>query len=128
MTDTVTVLSMALDSTVPSLILRRLGRVGVGLVWSATGRLPLLGLGRLDLPLAEDRVDAGHLLLHLAQAGVVVELAGGVLEPQVEQLLFGLGQHCEQLAVVHLTELGGGRHRLPPPMVPPSAALSSERS
>src|SRR5438128_1968102 len=111
---------MALDTTVPSLTLRRLGRSGTAAL--------LHGFGGCDLAVPQDRVDARHLLLHLTEARVVVELTGDVLEAQVEQLLLGLGQLGQQLLVVHLAELGGRRHRLPPPMVPPTAALSPERS
>ena len=58
----------------------------------ATAVRGLGGLGRLDLALAQDRVDAGHVLAEVAEAGGVVELPGDVLEAQVEQLLLGLGQ------------------------------------
>src|SRR3954451_2995645 len=57
------------------------------------GGLPFgvgLGLCRLggdDLVAPEQRLDAGDVLAELAQAAVVVELAGDVLEGQVEQLL-----------------------------------------
>src|SRR5438132_12095516 len=105
MTATATVLSMPLDTTVPSRTLRRLGRVGVGLVCSDIALL-CLGrfdrLGRLDLTLPKDRVDAGDLLLDLAQPGVVVELSRDVLEAQVEQLLLGLCQRVDELALAHL--------------------------
>src|SRR5437763_4761057 len=111
MTATATVLSMPLDTTVPSRTLRRLGRVGVGLVCSDIALLCLGRLGRLDLTLPKDGVDAGDLLLDLAQPGVVVELSGDVLEAQVEQLLLGLRQRVEQLTLAHLAELGGGRHQ-----------------
>src|SRR5438105_1730763 len=102
---------MAFEATTPSRTLRRFGRDGEGLVCSDIGALSLLGLGGLDLPLPEDRVDAGDLSLHLTQAGVVVELAGGVLEAQVEQLLFGLSQVREELAVVHLAQLCRSGHQ-----------------
>src|SRR3982751_6851166 len=94
---------MALDTTVPSLTLRRLGR-------SATGVL-LECLGGGDLPVPQDRVDARHLLLHLTEAGVVVQLSRDVLEAQVEQLLLGLGQPVQQLVVDHLAKFGRGGHQ-----------------
>src|SRR5205823_7344168 len=96
---------MALDTTTPSRTLRRLGRSGTLLL------LSFQGLGGGDLPVPQDRVDARHLLLHLAQAGVVVELAGDVLEPEVEKLLLGLGQTVQQLLVDHLAQLGSGCHQ-----------------
>src|SRR5438270_6279092 len=94
---------MALDTTVPSRTLRRLGR-------SCTAAL-LHGFGGCDLAVAKDRVDARHLLLHRTEARVVVELTGDVLEAQVEQLLLGLGQLGQQLLVVHLAELGRRGHQ-----------------
>src|SRR5437588_4858219 len=95
---------MASEVTVPSRTLRRLGRSAIALLG--------LGLGRLDLALPQDGVEAGDLLFHLAQPGVVVELAGDVLEAQVEQLLLRVGQVREQLVVVHLAELGGRGHTM----------------
>src|SRR5256885_15826067 len=94
---------MALETTVPSRSLRRLGRSGTAAL--------LHGFGGGDLPVPQDRVDARHLLLHLAQAGVVVELAGDVLEPEVEKLLLGLGQTVQQLLADHLAQLGSGCHQ-----------------
>src|SRR5438105_6156578 len=90
---------MALDTTVPSRTFRRFGRSGTAAL--------LHGFGSGDLTVPKDRVDARHVLLHLPEAGVVVELAGDVLEAQVEQLLLGLGQLGQQLLVVHLAQLGG---------------------
>src|SRR2546421_8506348 len=100
---------MASETTVPSRTLRRLGRCSF-----ASSAIGLLGhgFGRLDLPLAQDGVEAGDLLLHLAQAGVVVELAGDVLEAQVEELLLRLGQAGEQLVVVELPPFRGRGHTI----------------
>src|SRR5439155_20231415 len=64
------------------------------------------GLGGRDLLFPQDRVDAGDVLAYLIQAGVVVELAGDVLEAQVEQLLPRLGQPPLELVVVDLPQLG----------------------
>src|SRR5688572_15226665 len=124
---------MAEETTTPSRTLRGLGRVsgawaplsasaiGLSLVLSAGGHpgpaglvgglplgvgLGLGGLGRRDLVLPEERLDAGDVPAELAQAAVVVELAGDVLEPQVEQLLAGLEELGDQLVVAHLSELG----------------------
>src|SRR5438552_10981200 len=97
---------MASEVTVPSRTLRRSGRSAIGLLGLEQG------LGRLDLPLPEDRVDAGDLLLHLSQPGVVVELAGDVLEAKVEELLLPLGQAGQQLVVAELPELRRGAHTI----------------
>jgi hypothetical protein len=51
------------------------------------------------------RVDAGDVACGPAPSGGVVELAGGQLEAQVEQLLLGLGERLEALVVVELAEL-----------------------
>src|SRR5438045_3059576 len=108
---------MPLDTTVPSRTLRRLGR-------SATGVL-LQCIGGGDLAIPQDRVDARHLLLDLPEAGVVVELAGDVLETQVEQLLLGLGQPVHELLVDHVAQLGGLRHRDSPARVTNLALIGS---
>src|SRR5947208_14479803 len=108
---------MALDTTVPSLTLRRLGRSGTAAL--------LHGFGGCDLTVAKDRVDARHLLLHLTEARVVVELPGDVLEAQVEQLLLGLGQLGQQLLVIHLAELGGRGHSDSPARVTNLALIGS---
>src|SRR5438477_9117224 len=102
---------MPADCTVPSRTLRRLGREAGPLLGSSTIRaLLLFRLG--DLALAEDRVQAGDVLAHGVQAGVVVELSGHVLEAKVEQLLLSRGQVVEQLLVVHLAQLGAPRHQM----------------
>src|SRR6266513_3143943 len=100
---------MEAEVTVPSRILRRLGRC-----WIASSAICLLelGLGRLDLPLPQDGVEASHLFLNLAQPAVVVELSGDVLEAEVEELLLRVGQAREQLVVVELAELGGRGHTI----------------
>src|SRR5688572_8670419 len=92
---------MALDTTVPSRTLRRLTRVGV-----SSAIVGLLGsLGGGDLALAQQRVDTGDVLAQLRKAVEVVELAGDVLEPEVEQLGLGLGQAGLQLVVLQVAEL-----------------------
>src|ERR687897_321055 len=77
--------------------------------WVASGIFRLLlgaeCLGGCDLPLAEQRLDAGDVLTHLAEARAVVELSRGVLEPQVEQLLLPLGQAVLELDLVELAQL-----------------------
>src|SRR5438477_12384096 len=108
---------MALDTTVPSRTFRRFGRSGTAAL--------LHGFGSGDLTVPKDRVDARHVLLHLPEAGVVVELAGDVLEAQVEQLLLGLGQLGQQLLVVHLAQLGRGRHKDSPARVTNLALIGS---
>ena len=71
------------------------------LTWSS-----LLTLGLRDLALADVGVDAGDLAADLADLGVVVELAGGVAEAQVERLLLGRAQLVDEVAEVDLGELG----------------------
>src|SRR5436305_5361 len=108
---------MALDTTGPSLTLRRLGRSGTAAL--------LHCFGGCDLTVAKDRVDARHLLLHLTEARVVVELTGDVLEAQVEQLLLRLGQLGQQLLVVHLAQLCRSRHSDSPARVTNLALMGS---
>src|SRR5438309_7471653 len=107
---------MAAETTTPSRTLRRLGRSDIGLLGcdcSGCGGegLGFGGLGRFDLPLAQDAIETGDLPLDLAQAGIVVELPGGVLEAQVEQLLLGLGQVGQELVVVELSQLCRAGHQ-----------------
>src|SRR4030095_9945491 len=63
--------------------------------------LPLLG----PLALVHHGEDPGDVLADLAQPVRVVELAGDVLEPEVEQLLLGLGQLGGQLIRVQVGQL-----------------------
>src|SRR5687768_7121465 len=93
---------MALDTTTPSRILRRLAREVV--VSSAIVGL-LGGLGGSDLALAQQRVDAGDVLAYGAEPRRVVQAAGDVLEPQVEQLLLGLGEAGAELGVVGVAQV-----------------------
>src|SRR6266545_116807 len=58
-----------------------------------------------QLALAHDGEHPGDVLAHLAQPVRVVELAGDVLEPEVEQLLLGLGQLGGQLVRVQVGQL-----------------------
>src|SRR4029434_7565727 len=72
--------------------------------WSCPARslaLPLL----VPLALVHHGEDPGDVLSDLAQPVRVVELAGDVLEPEVEQLLFGLGQLGGQLVAVQVGQL-----------------------
>ena len=59
-----------------------------------------------ELTLAQDRVDPRDVVTHGAQSPVVVQLPGGHLEAQVEQLLLGLAQPGLELVVVQLAQLG----------------------
>src|SRR5437879_4658703 len=113
MTSTTTVLFMAAKATVPSRILRRFGlsanscTLHLPVAFRLRLRLPVLSrLEGLDLPLAQQRENAGDLAAEVAQAGHVRELAGDVLEAQVEELGFGLGQPVLQLHVVEGAQLG----------------------
>src|SRR5581483_771217 len=127
MTATTAVLSMPLETTRPSRTLRRFTRAvaaGTGsLVASliiglflapctAAAGVRLERLGRLDLALAQDRVDPRHLAPHLAEAGGVVQPPGHDLEAQVEQLDLVLLEAGLELVHVHLAELLGlGGHQ-----------------
>src|SRR5690606_14364725 len=74
----------------------------VSVVASAIGLLQCLCSG--DLALAQDGVQAGDLPLGLAHPCGVVLLAGGQLEPQVEQRLLGLAEAADQLVVVEVAQ------------------------
>src|SRR5487761_1222730 len=76
-------------------------------------RLRLLGDLHHDaeLTLPHHRVDAGDLLADGAQPPVVLQLAGGTLEAQVEQLFLGLGQLAAELVLGVRPQLVGGQAR-----------------
>src|SRR5688500_10546436 len=97
------VLSIFVLSTMPSRVLR-LAR-GVSVV----SGIALL-LGQLDLPLAQDRVEAGDVLADVPDASVTVELTGHVLEAQVEQLLLRLAESADEIGIAQAAELGGLCH------------------
>ena len=60
-----------------------------------------------ELALTDDRVDAGDVALDGAQAAVALELTGGRLEAQVEQLFLGLLQLVDETLVFKGVELDG---------------------
>src|SRR5690606_13288668 len=62
------------------------------------------GDGQTELPLPHHGVDAGDIRAHRAQPAVVVELPGGHLEPEVEQLLLRLLQAQHELLSSELTK------------------------
>src|SRR4029453_2568003 len=67
--------------------------------------------------LAHHGVDPGDVLLDRAEPAVALELTGGCLEAEVEQLLLGLAQSGLEVDVVQLVELVGldpGRHQNSP--------------
>src|SRR3954453_1186067 len=96
------VLSIEVESTTPSRTLRALPRVSVS-VASAIGVLQCLCGG--DLPLAQDGVQTGDVLLDGPDAGGVLLLAGGQLEPQLQDLVLGVGQPADDLVVGELGEV-----------------------
>src|SRR5438094_257917 len=103
MTATTAVLSCPSLTTTPSRTFRRFGRAAAS---SAILVLLFGGFGGSDLAVAQDRVDAGDVLLHLTDSRVVVELPSDQLEAQVEELGLGLHQLRQQLVVGRLAQLG----------------------
>src|SRR5579872_4054864 len=80
---------------------------GRGLLRGRLGRDP-------ELALSLDRQDPGDAAPGDPDQPVVLQLAGGVLEAQVEQLLLHLGQPGGQLRGVELPVLGAAVHDSPP--------------
>src|SRR5690606_19734238 len=74
-----------------------------------------------ELALAQDRVDPRDVATHGLEPPVALQLAGGRLEPQVEQLFLGLLELGDESLVVEPVELAG-RQRLGPDshQAPPS--------
>src|SRR6266567_2844924 len=109
MTATTTVLSILVETTTPSRILRCVVRFVAS---SATmpPLLPRLLLGGGDLALAEQRFDPRDLATHLRDAGDVVELAGRVLEAKVEELFLRFAEPVRELGVVQLTKFARCGH------------------
>src|SRR6478736_5324184 len=111
MTATVSVLSALFEMTVPSRTLRELRAV------VSVSVISLACLGSDDLALADVGVDAGDLLAHRADLGVVVERPGGIAEAQVQRLLLRGAQLLDEGLDAELLELGvglGGHLRTPP--------------
>src|SRR6516164_889955 len=114
-TSTTTVLSILSLMTRPSRILRypRAGpaspAAGAALV-SLTVFLHLVGQGHdAEFAFPLHRVDARDLLAHGAQPPVALQLAGGGLEPEVEQLKLGVGQPAVQLVLGRVPQIDGGQ-------------------
>src|SRR3954451_17655539 len=63
--------------------------------------------GQAELALTHHRVDTRDVVLDRLQPLVVVELTGGRLKAQVEQLFLGLTQLHDELLVEEPTQLGG---------------------
>src|SRR5439155_5804916 len=63
--------------------------------------------GQAEFALAHDRVDPGDLAPDDLQPPVVVQLAGGALDAQVEQLRLGFAQLDHQILVGQLAQFGG---------------------
>ena len=98
----------------PSRSLRALGRVVVSFVTGVRHQAFSLVCERLvrrDLAGPELGVDARHLLAVLLQRADVVELAGGVLEAQLEQRVLHLGELLHERGVVQAAVLRGLGHQ-----------------
>src|SRR3954447_6481401 len=95
------------DTTVPSRTLRGFLRASVA---SAIG-LVLQCLCGGDLTHPHLGAHSGDVALELLQAGVVVELSGDMLEPQVEQLLLRLREALDELVVGEVAQLDRFRVR-----------------
>ena len=71
-------------------------------------------------------VDPRHEVAGLLDAGVVLQLAGGVLEAQVEQRLLGVGQGLQEPGIVDVVEgLRPGSHQKPSSRVTNLALMGS---
>src|SRR5829696_4052427 len=96
------VLSMAVPTTMPSRVLRRLRSV---VSFSAIALLERLGGADLSGP------QLGHeprdLPAPVLQRRAVVQLPGDVREAEVEQLLAGVVEVLDQVGVAELADLGG---------------------
>src|SRR5262249_46748227 len=114
-TSTTTVLSILSLMTRPSRILRypRAGPPSVAAgtaLASLTVFLRLVGHGHdAEFALALHRVDARDLLAHGAQPPVALQLAGGGLEPEVEQLELGLGQPAVEFVLGRAPQIESGQ-------------------
>src|SRR5262245_3063552 len=136
-TSTTTVLSILSLMTRPSRILRYpranppSSAAGTVLA-SLTVFLHLVGQGhdaKLALPL--HRVDARDLLAHGAQPPMALQLTGGSLEPEVEQLELGLGQPAVELILGRGPQIDGGQalsHHASTPSRVTNFALASRAS
>src|SRR5450759_719183 len=80
-----------------------------------------LGSTDAERPLVHLCIDAGDVLADRAQTTMVLQLARGRLEPQVEQLFLGLTQLVDQTVVIEATQLSGSQfigpdcHQTSPP-------------
>src|SRR5262245_14217802 len=86
--------------------------------------LLLKGLGGGDLAGPELGLEPGDVPTHLADAGVVAQLAGGELEAELEQLVLGLAQAVDEAAVVEVAE-GFPRHQSASSLVTKRALIGS---
>src|SRR3972149_9362974 len=97
-TSTVPVLARASEPTTPVRPLRRP---------RSLIPLPLHAIESLDLLFAHDGGDPSHLTANRPQSRGVVELVGGHLKPEVEQLLLGRRQLVLELVVAHVAQVHG---------------------
>src|SRR6478672_5530024 len=118
-TSTTMVFSILSLTTRPSRTLRypRPARPGPVDSWSRSCHTLVRGDGQAQLALALDRVDPGDVAADGLQSPVVVQLAGGHLEAQVEQFFLVLTQPRGELVHGQLAQLRsgqtGGHHTSP---------------
>ena len=67
-----------------------------------------------ELQLAQDGLDSGNILLDLGDLGGILELIGGMLKTELEQVLLQVAQLGVELLGVHLADFICLHHYSPP--------------
>src|SRR5699024_7995316 len=96
---TTTVLSILSDTTLPTRVFRE------EILASLISIYLLLSLCSSGLLLADNGLDSGNVTLDLSDFHGVVQLIGGVLHTQEEQVLLQADQLLAELGLAHLTDL-----------------------
>src|SRR5215472_18420636 len=82
------------------------GEVGGGLMTHHSSLITCSARGEpIELALAQDGLDPRDVLAHLLRAGKIRQLAGCLLDAQIELLLIGVAQPLLQLRVAQLMRL-----------------------